>query len=225
VRLPAKVTAGRLVRIREMNNEKKEKKICMILLLSVCVCVVDAPASMPPASSSLTHVHAGCIVTATKTPTRRMCSYCNQNADHIGSLAGSHILTIYRCSDIPRISSGTRALQPRPFWRCGARTCRRRRPHFIFVSERTIKKHHHHQAVEVVDPKTFRRRSWSTTNRPVSTCRRCRPHKLSKLWIRTAKTFRRRSRCTTNRPVNTCRRHTRCKSRRLGRYNPRSALP
>jgi hypothetical protein len=25
--------------------------------------------------------------------------------------------------------------------------------------------------------------------------------------------------------VNTCRRHKRCKSRRLGRYNPRSALP
>ena len=129
-----------------MRSTKKKKRSVfgsIILLLSVYVGEVDAPASMPPASSSLTHVHAGCVVvTATKTPTRRMCSYCNQNADHIGSLAGSHILTIYRCSDIPRISSSTRALQPRPFWRCGARTCRRRRPHFIFVSERTIKRHH-----------------------------------------------------------------------------------
>jgi hypothetical protein len=65
------------------STKKKKRSVfgSIILLLSVYVGEVDAPASMPPASSSLTR-------------TRRMCSYCNQNADHIGSLAGSHILTI-----------------------------------------------------------------------------------------------------------------------------------
>jgi hypothetical protein len=41
-----------------------------------------APASLPPASSSLTH-------------TRRMDGFCNQNADQLGSLAGLSLLTVY----------------------------------------------------------------------------------------------------------------------------------
>jgi hypothetical protein len=41
-----------------------------------------APASLPPASSSLTH-------------TRRMDSFCNQNADQLGSLAGLSFPAVY----------------------------------------------------------------------------------------------------------------------------------
>jgi hypothetical protein len=41
-----------------------------------------APASLPPASSSLTHA-------------RRMDGFCNQNADHLGYLAGQSLLTVY----------------------------------------------------------------------------------------------------------------------------------
>jgi hypothetical protein len=41
-----------------------------------------APASLPPASSSLTHAH-------------RMDGFCNQNADQLGSLAGPSLLTVY----------------------------------------------------------------------------------------------------------------------------------
>ena len=41
-----------------------------------------APASLPPASSSLTHAH-------------RMDGFCNQNADQLGSLAGPPLLTVY----------------------------------------------------------------------------------------------------------------------------------
>jgi hypothetical protein len=41
-----------------------------------------APASLPPASSSLTHA-------------RRMDGFCNQNADKLGSLAGPSLLTVY----------------------------------------------------------------------------------------------------------------------------------
>jgi hypothetical protein len=41
-----------------------------------------APASLPPASSSLTHA-------------RRMDGFCNQNADQLGSLAGLSLLTAY----------------------------------------------------------------------------------------------------------------------------------
>jgi hypothetical protein len=41
-----------------------------------------APASLPPASSSLTHA-------------RRMDGFCNQNADQLGSLAGPSLLTVY----------------------------------------------------------------------------------------------------------------------------------
>ena len=41
-----------------------------------------APASIPPASSSLTHA-------------RRMDGFCNQNADQLGSLAGPPLLTLY----------------------------------------------------------------------------------------------------------------------------------
>jgi hypothetical protein len=41
-----------------------------------------APASLPPASSSLTHA-------------RRMDGFCNQNADQFGSLAGPSLLTVY----------------------------------------------------------------------------------------------------------------------------------
>jgi hypothetical protein len=44
-----------------------------------------APASLPPASSSLTHA-------------RRMDGFCNQNADKLGSLAGQSLLTVYVCS-------------------------------------------------------------------------------------------------------------------------------
>ena len=44
--------------------------------------VPGAPASLPPASSSLT-------------PARRMDGFCNQNADQLGSLAGSSLLTVY----------------------------------------------------------------------------------------------------------------------------------
>ena len=40
-----------------------------------------APASLPPASSSLTHA-------------RRMDGFCNQNADQLGSLAGPPLLTV-----------------------------------------------------------------------------------------------------------------------------------
>jgi hypothetical protein len=41
-----------------------------------------APASLPPASSSLTHA-------------RRMDGFCNQNAGQLGSLAGPSLLTVY----------------------------------------------------------------------------------------------------------------------------------
>jgi hypothetical protein len=41
-----------------------------------------APASLPPASFSLTHA-------------RRMDGFCNQNADQLGSLAGPSLLTVY----------------------------------------------------------------------------------------------------------------------------------
>jgi hypothetical protein len=41
-----------------------------------------APASLPPASSSLTHA-------------RWMDGFCNQNADQLGSLAGPSLLTVY----------------------------------------------------------------------------------------------------------------------------------
>jgi hypothetical protein len=41
-----------------------------------------APASLPPASCSLTHA-------------RRMDGFCNQNADQLGSLAGPSLLTVY----------------------------------------------------------------------------------------------------------------------------------
>jgi hypothetical protein len=41
-----------------------------------------APASLPPASSSLTH-------------TRRMDGFCNQNADQLGSLAGLSFPVVY----------------------------------------------------------------------------------------------------------------------------------
>jgi hypothetical protein len=56
-------------------------------LLTVYVGVVEcAPASVSPASSSLTHA-------------RRMDGFCNQNADKLGSLAGpsqySSLLTVY----------------------------------------------------------------------------------------------------------------------------------
>jgi hypothetical protein len=52
-------------------------------LLTVYVGVVEcAPASPPPASSSLTHA-------------RRMDGFCNQNADQLGSLAGLSLLTVY----------------------------------------------------------------------------------------------------------------------------------
>ena len=50
---------------------------------TVYVGVVDcAPASLPPASSSLTHA-------------RRMDGFCNQNADQLSSLAGPSLLTLY----------------------------------------------------------------------------------------------------------------------------------
>jgi hypothetical protein len=58
-----------------------------------------APASLPPASSYLTHA-------------RRMDGFCNQNADQLGSLAGLSLLTncICRCSRMrARLS-----LPPRP---------------------------------------------------------------------------------------------------------------
>jgi hypothetical protein len=52
-------------------------------LLTLYVSVVEcAPASLPPASSSLTHA-------------RRMDGFCNQNADQLGSLAGLSLLTVY----------------------------------------------------------------------------------------------------------------------------------
>ena len=44
--------------------------------------IQGAPASLPPASSSLTHA-------------RRMDGFCNQNADQLGSLAGPSLLTVY----------------------------------------------------------------------------------------------------------------------------------
>jgi hypothetical protein len=50
-------------------------------LLSVVEC---APASLPPASSSLTHAH-------------RMDGFCNQNADQLGYLAGPSLLTVFVC--------------------------------------------------------------------------------------------------------------------------------
>jgi hypothetical protein len=51
---------------------------------SNCICgVVEcAPASLSPASSSLTHA-------------RRMDGFCNQNADQLGYLAGPSLLTVY----------------------------------------------------------------------------------------------------------------------------------
>ena len=59
--------------------------VCLLLqyLLPVYVGVVEcAPASLPPASSSLTHA-------------RRMDGFCNQNADQLGYLAGPSLLTVY----------------------------------------------------------------------------------------------------------------------------------
>ena len=49
--------------------------------LTVYVGVVEC-ASLPPASSSLTHA-------------RRMDGFCNQNADQLGYLAGPSLLTVY----------------------------------------------------------------------------------------------------------------------------------
>jgi hypothetical protein len=52
-------------------------------LLTVYVGVVEcAPASLPPASSSLTHA-------------RRMDGFCNQNADQLGYIKGQSLLTVY----------------------------------------------------------------------------------------------------------------------------------
>ena len=49
----------------------------------VYVCVIEcAPASLSPASSSLTHA-------------RRMDGFCNQNADQLGSLAGLSFPVVY----------------------------------------------------------------------------------------------------------------------------------
>ena len=56
--------------------------VCVSLLLQDPVQSNGAPASLPPASSSLTHV-------------RRMDGFCNQNADQLGSLAGLSLLTVY----------------------------------------------------------------------------------------------------------------------------------
>jgi hypothetical protein len=54
-----------------------------LFLLTVYVGVVEcASASLPPASSSLTHA-------------RRMDGFCNQNADQLGYLAGLSLLTVY----------------------------------------------------------------------------------------------------------------------------------
>jgi hypothetical protein len=50
---------------------------------AVYVGVVECgPASLPPASSTLTHAH-------------RMDGFCNQNTDQLGSLAGLSLLTVY----------------------------------------------------------------------------------------------------------------------------------
>jgi len=64
-------------------NKKKNGSLAGPSLLTVYVGVVEcASASLPPASSSLTHA-------------RRMDGFCNQNADKLGSLAGPSLLTVY----------------------------------------------------------------------------------------------------------------------------------
>jgi hypothetical protein len=56
---------------------------CSHISLTVYVGVVECtPNSLPPASSSLTHA-------------RRMDGFCNQNAEHLGYLAGPSLLTVY----------------------------------------------------------------------------------------------------------------------------------
>ena len=52
------------------------------LLTLYAVVVECAPASLPPASSSLTHA-------------RRRDGFCNQNANQLGFLAGQSLLTVY----------------------------------------------------------------------------------------------------------------------------------
>jgi hypothetical protein len=62
-----------LFRSRSKNMSKEDLRLCL---------VECAPASLSPASSSLTHA-------------RRMDGFCNQNADQFGSLAGPSLLTVY----------------------------------------------------------------------------------------------------------------------------------
>jgi hypothetical protein len=58
-----------------------------------------APASLPPASSSLTRA-------------RRMDGFCNQNADQLGSLAGPSLLTVYERTIIIGVVECTPASLP-----------------------------------------------------------------------------------------------------------------
>jgi hypothetical protein len=58
-----------------------------------------APASLSPASSSLTHA-------------RRMDGFCNQNADQLGSLAGPSLSTVYVCGVACAPASLPRVLLP-----------------------------------------------------------------------------------------------------------------
>ena len=65
------------------HNADQLGSLAGLSLLTVYVGVREcAPASLPPASTSLTRA-------------RRMDGFCNQNADQLGSLAGLSLLTVY----------------------------------------------------------------------------------------------------------------------------------
>jgi hypothetical protein len=74
---------GGFSRFCNQNADRSAPTLAGLSLLTVYVGVVECvPASLPPASSSLTYV-------------RRMDGFCNQNADQLGSFAGLSLLTVY----------------------------------------------------------------------------------------------------------------------------------
>jgi hypothetical protein len=83
------------VHARYSENRSVVGHFCLTVYVGVVEC---APASLPPASSSLTHA-------------RRMDGFCNQNADQLGYLAGPSLLTVYvgvvECASSPYTYSST----------------------------------------------------------------------------------------------------------------------
>jgi hypothetical protein len=87
-----------------VRNVAKNVPLYLCRLAQVYVGVVEcAPASLPPASSSLTHA-------------RRMDGCFNPNADQLGSLAGQSLLTVY--VGVVTCTQDEWLLQPkhRPVW-------------------------------------------------------------------------------------------------------------